>query len=74
MVSAYDMIADSIESLVNKKEFKIDKFNLFLSALSEDNDFVLTESQKNGIRGSAELFLFFVSLRNRVRSGRGRLT
>jgi len=108
---AFDMIVDSIESLVNKKEFKvevypgeksyfeiasedvatltafllrrqrmkhgltlvevskrlgaksfntyaryeqgrsvptIDKFNLLLSALSEDNDFVLTESQKKG--------------------------
>ncbi len=108
---AFDMIVDSIELLVNKKEFKvkvypgeksyfeiasedvatltafllrrqrmkhgltlvevskrlsakshntyaryeqgrsvptIDKFSLLLSALSEDNDFVLTESQKKG--------------------------
>ncbi len=108
---AFDMIVDSIESLVNKKGFKvkvypgeksyfeiasedvatltafllrrqrmkhgltlvevskrlsakshntyaryeqgrsvptIDKFSLLLSALSEDNDFVLTESQKKG--------------------------
>ncbi len=108
---AFDMIVNSIESLVNKKEFKvkvypgeksyfeiasedvatltafllrrqrmkhgltlvevskrlsakshntyaryeqgrsvptIDKFSLLLSALSEDNDFVLTESQKKG--------------------------
>jgi len=108
---AFDMIVDSIESLVNKREFKlevypgeksyfeiasedvatltafllrrqrmkhgltlvevskrlgaksfntyaryeqgrsvptIDKFNRLLSALSEDNDFVLTESQKKG--------------------------
>ncbi len=108
---AFDMIADAIESLVNKENFKItvfpgkesyfeiasddvaaltafllrrqrmkhgltlvevskrlgaksfntyaryeqgravptiDKFSLLLSALSEDNDFVLTESQKKG--------------------------
>lgn len=116
---AYDMIVDAIESLVNKKEFKvevfpgeksyfeiasedvatliafllrrqrmkhgltlievskrlgakshntyaryeqgrsvptIDKFNLLLSALSEDNDFVLTESQKKEAKrdGTAE--------------------